>query len=122
MHLPRWFYAIPYSDTLHFLQVKGAVDAAYIPPSPFPLQAKGAVDAAQAAVTVSGLELGGLVGGTLAGVLSDMRIRRGAVAAATSAATDRGAGPPKEDGGNVGRRVQIIMVGGSEPCSLCTTL
>jgi hypothetical protein len=35
----------------------------------FLMQQKGAADAATAAYTVSGLELGGLVGGTLAGVL-----------------------------------------------------
>ena len=94
-----------------------------IPPSILPpLQAKGAADAAQAAVTVSGLELGGLVGGTLAGVLSDMRIRRGAAATAAATATGREAGPSKEDGGNVGRRVQIIMVGGREPCGSCASL
>jgi len=58
------------------------------------LAQKGAQDAAAAAVTVSGLELGGLVGGTLAGFLSDARIR---------AAGD------KPGVGHVGRRVQIVM-------------
>lgn len=60
---------------------------------------KGAVDAAQAAVTVSGLELGGLVGGTLAGFVSDARIR--------AAQGDKD--------GHVGRRVQIVMVGNGGP-------
>lgn len=39
------------------------------------MNAKGAADSAKAAVTVSGLELGGLVGGTLAGFLSDGYVR-----------------------------------------------
>jgi len=64
------------------------------------MQAKGATDAAQAAMTVSGLELGGLVGGTLAGLLSDARIRAAAPATAD--------GSSKEVG-HVGRRVQIVM-------------
>ncbi|KAF8068291.1 uhpC [Scenedesmus sp. PABB004] len=58
------------------------------------LEAKGAVDAAAAAITVSGLELGGLVGGTLSGALSDASIK--------AAKSDPGAGL-------VGRRVQIVM-------------
>eukprot|EP00878_Enallax_costatus_P014199 GHUV01014852.1.p1 GENE.GHUV01014852.1~~GHUV01014852.1.p1 ORF type:complete len:220 (+),score=30.38 GHUV01014852.1:228-887(+) len=58
------------------------------------LEAKGAADTAAAAVTVSGLELGGLLGGTLSGVLSDHAIK--------AAKSD-----PKV--GLVGRRVQIVM-------------
>lgn len=59
----------------------------------FLLETKGAVNAAAAALTVSGLELGGLVGGTLSGVLSDASIK----AAKTGGA------------GQVGRRVQIAV-------------
>ncbi|WIA10980.1 hypothetical protein OEZ85_011139 [Tetradesmus obliquus] len=58
------------------------------------LEAKGAVDAAAAAITVSGLELGGLLGGTLSGVLSDKSIR---------------AAKADPNAGLVGRRVQIVM-------------
>eukprot|EP00879_Flechtneria_rotunda_P019730 GHRR01020732.1.p1 GENE.GHRR01020732.1~~GHRR01020732.1.p1 ORF type:complete len:403 (+),score=123.10 GHRR01020732.1:420-1628(+) len=58
------------------------------------LEAKGAPNAAAAAITVSGLELGGLLGGTLSGVLSDAAIK--------AAKSD-----PKA--GLVGRRVQIVM-------------
>ncbi|GAX77747.1 hypothetical protein CEUSTIGMA_g5190.t1 [Chlamydomonas eustigma] len=64
------------------------------------IQCKGVENAAQAAVTVSGLELGGLVGGTLAGVLSDARIREASAEASLQS---------KTEGGQVGRRVQIIM-------------
>jgi sugar phosphate permease len=39
------------------------------------LEEKGVADAAQAAARVSGLELGGLLGGTLAGIASDRAIR-----------------------------------------------
>jgi sugar phosphate permease len=58
------------------------------------LEAKGALDTAAAAVTVSGLELGGLLGGTLSGVLSDRAIR---------------AARSNPDAGVVGRRVRIVM-------------
>jgi hypothetical protein len=68
------------------------------------LQCKGVDNAAQAAVTVSGLELGGLVGGTLAGIFSDACIRE------ASAEASKGVDHPKVEGGHVGRRVQIIMV------------
>ncbi len=64
------------------------------------MQAKGVANAAQAAVTVSGMELGGLVGGTLAGVLSDSHIRK--AAARTSSEGGVAAG-------NVGSRVRIVM-------------
>ena len=58
------------------------------------IQEKGASDASQAAQLVSGLELGGLVGGTLAGMWSDSRIR----------------GAKSDDGtGLVGLRIQIVM-------------
>ncbi|KAI8464482.1 MAG: hexose-phosphate transporter, major isoform [Monoraphidium minutum] len=57
---------------------------------------KGAADAGAAALTVSGLELGGLAGSTVAGLLSDMAIRR---------ATARG-----DKGGNVGRRIKVVML------------
>lgn len=57
---------------------------------------KGAVDAGSAALTVSGLELGGLAGSTVAGLMSDMAIRR---AAAKGSA-----------GGNVGHRIKVIMI------------
>lgn len=40
------------------------------------IKEKGVADAAQAGVTVSGLELGGLVGSLIAGRLSDMLINR----------------------------------------------
>jgi sugar phosphate permease len=53
---------------------------------------KGATDAAQAALTVSGLELGGLAGSVVAGALSDASIRN--------------ASPTT---GHVGKRVQVIM-------------
>jgi hypothetical protein len=58
------------------------------------LESKGAPDPAAAALRVSGLELGGLVGGTLSGILSDVAIRRA-----------KGTGE-----GLVGKRVQIVMV------------
>lgn len=58
------------------------------------LEVKGAADAAAAALTVSGLELGGLLGGTLSGVLSDKTIK---------------AAGPNPSVGLVGRRVQICM-------------
>lgn len=61
------------------------------------LQTKGAANAAAAAFTVSGLELGGLLGSTLAGFVSDARVRS-ATAQGGSAA------------GTVGRRVQVVMV------------
>jgi sugar phosphate permease len=54
---------------------------------------KGAVDAGQAALTVSGLELGGLAGSTVAGYLSDQSIK-GAKAGA----------------GHVGKRIQVVMM------------
>lgn len=69
------------------------------------MQAKGAADAAAAASTVSGLELGGLVGSTLSGFLSDMRVR--------AALAD-----PTNTTGTVGQRVQIIIV--SQACVLLT--
>ncbi|EFJ46805.1 hypothetical protein VOLCADRAFT_92625 [Volvox carteri f. nagariensis] len=55
-------------------------------------QEKGIEDAAQAAVRVSGLELGGLVGSLIAGRLSDGLIRNAA-----------------GKGGNVGKRVTVVM-------------
>jgi sugar phosphate permease len=51
---------------------------------------KGATDAGSAALTVSGLELGGLAGSTVAGLLSDRAIR--------------GA---KQGAGLVGKRIQV---------------
>ena len=56
------------------------------------IKEKGVVDAADAAVRVSGLELGGLFGSLLAGRISDMLIAR-----------DGGRG------GNVGKRVRVVM-------------
>lgn len=47
------------------------------------IQEKGVKDAAQAAFSVSGLELGGLVGSLLAGRISDGLIRRNPEAGAT---------------------------------------
>ncbi|GBF97373.1 hypothetical protein Rsub_11020 [Raphidocelis subcapitata] len=58
------------------------------------IKEKGVADAAEAAVRVSGLELGGLFGSLLAGRLSDMLIARSG-----------------GKGGNVGKRVQV-RVGG----------
>lgn len=60
----------------------------------FLMQEKGAADTSQAAKLISGLELGGLVGGTLAGVWSDARIK---------ASADKGIGL-------VGLRIQIVML------------
>eukprot|EP00198_Chlamydomonas_reinhardtii_P001258 XP_001690593.1 hexose-phosphate transporter [Chlamydomonas reinhardtii] len=57
------------------------------------MREKGVADAAQAAARVSGLELGGLVGGLAAGRLSDILIRR-------SAASGQG---------SVGVRVKVVM-------------
>ncbi|GBF99809.1 hypothetical protein Rsub_12562 [Raphidocelis subcapitata] len=57
---------------------------------------KGAADAGTAALTVSGLELGGLAGSTVAGLVSDIAIRRAAA---------RG-----DTGGNVGRRIRVVML------------
>ena len=57
---------------------------------------KGAADAGAAALTVSGLELGGLAGSTVAGLLSDRAIRR---AAARGDAA----------GGAVGHRIKVVM-------------
>lgn len=54
------------------------------------IKEKGVADAAQAAVRVSGLELGGLVGSLIAGRLSDMMINNS-----------------KEGEGAVGKRVQV---------------
>ncbi|KXZ49035.1 hypothetical protein GPECTOR_23g122 [Gonium pectorale] len=56
------------------------------------IKEKGIEDAAQAAVRVSGLELGGLVGSLIAGRLSDGLIRNSA-----------------GKGGNVGKRVTVVM-------------
>lgn len=57
------------------------------------IKEKGVPDAAQAAMRVSGLELGGLFGSLIAGRLSDWMIARsGGV------------------GGNVGKRVQVMMM------------
>ncbi|KAG1666222.1 hypothetical protein FOA52_011522 [Chlamydomonas sp. UWO 241] len=64
----------------------------------FLMQQKGTADAATAAYSVSGLELGGLVGGTLAGIISDSRIKA-AIAAGAS-----------DEGGHVGKRVQTVMM------------
>jgi len=57
------------------------------------LAEKGVADASTAALTVSGLELGGLLGGATAGMVSDAAIKR--------------AGP---GAGHVGRRVRVCMV------------
>jgi sugar phosphate permease len=54
------------------------------------IKEKGVSDAAQAAVRVSGLELGGLVGSLIAGRLSDMMINKSG-----------------GKGGAVGKRVQV---------------
>lgn len=62
------------------------------------IKEKGVADAAQAAVRVSGLELGGLVGSLIAGRLSDMMINNS-----------------KKGEGAVGKRVQVrgrLGVGG----------
>ncbi|KAG2488806.1 hypothetical protein HYH03_012606 [Edaphochlamys debaryana] len=56
------------------------------------IKEKGITDAAQAAVRVSGLELGGLVGSLIAGRWSDALIRNAA-----------------GKGGNVGKRVTVVM-------------
>jgi len=58
------------------------------------IKAKGVEDAAQAAVRVSGLELGGLVGSLIAGRMSDWLISR----------------DTSGKGGNVGKRVQVVML------------
>ncbi|KAJ9513154.1 hypothetical protein QJQ45_029358 [Haematococcus lacustris] len=55
------------------------------------IKAKGVEDAAQAAVRVSGLELGGLLGSLIAGRFSDWLIKR----------------DTSGNGGNVGKRVQV---------------
>jgi sugar phosphate permease len=60
---------------------------------------KGAVDAGTAALTVSGLELGGLAGSTVAGLLSDRAIRSA-----------------KDGSGLVGKRIQVSR----GLCCLCT--
>jgi sugar phosphate permease len=54
---------------------------------------KGAANAGQAALAVSGLELGGLAGSTVAGFLSDMNIRNA-----------------KGSAGHVGKRIQVCML------------
>jgi sugar phosphate permease len=64
------------------------------------IKEKGVADAAQAAVRVSGLELGGLFGSLIAGRLSDGMIR-------AAAARQKPGEVPKE--GNVGKRVQVVM-------------
>lgn len=64
------------------------------------LQTKGAANAAAAAFTVSGLELGGLLGSTLAGFVSDARVR------SATALEQQGSSAA----GTVGRRVQVVMV------------
>jgi MFS transporter, OPA family, sugar phosphate sensor protein UhpC len=64
------------------------------------IKEKGVADAAQAAVRVSGLELGGLFGSLIAGRLSDGMIRAAAARAKPGEA-------PRE--GNVGKRVQVVM-------------
>eukprot|EP01026_Neomeris_dumetosa_P027132 TRINITY_DN22078_c0_g1_i1.p1 TRINITY_DN22078_c0_g1~~TRINITY_DN22078_c0_g1_i1.p1 ORF type:complete len:398 (+),score=72.90 TRINITY_DN22078_c0_g1_i1:316-1509(+) len=56
------------------------------------IKEKGVADAASAAVRVSGLELGGLVGSLIAGRLSDWLVKRSG-----------------GKGGNVGKRVQVVM-------------
>jgi MFS transporter, OPA family, sugar phosphate sensor protein UhpC len=56
------------------------------------LQVKGVADAGAAALRVSGLELGGLLGSLVAGRISDMLISRS-----------------KGTGGNVGKRVQVVI-------------
>ncbi|KAI8474856.1 MAG: hexose-phosphate transporter, major isoform [Monoraphidium minutum] len=56
------------------------------------IKEKGVVDAADAAVRVSGLELGGLFGSLLAGRISDMLITKSG-----------------GKGGNVGKRVRVVM-------------
>uniref|UniRef100_A0A6U9RBK6 Major facilitator superfamily (MFS) profile domain-containing protein n=1 Tax=Picocystis salinarum TaxID=88271 RepID=A0A6U9RBK6_9CHLO len=58
----------------------------------FLMKAKGVADVAAASYRVSGLELGGLAGSLLAGRLSDAMIARS-----------------KGKGGNVGKRVQVVM-------------
>jgi hypothetical protein len=68
------------------------------------LKSKGVDNAAQAAVTVYGLELWGLVEGTLAGIDSHAHIRE------ASAEASKCVAQPKVEGGNVGHRVQTIIV------------
>ncbi|KAG2501306.1 hypothetical protein HYH03_001104 [Edaphochlamys debaryana] len=67
----------------------------------------GVADAAQAAQRVSGLELGGLVGGLAAGRLSDLLIRRQRQRAEARGAD--GGGGKEEEVGAVGVRVRVIM-------------
>lgn len=55
------------------------------------IKEKGVVDAGAAALRVSGLELGGLLGSLIAGRISDWYIAQG-------------------DGGAVGKRIQVVMV------------
>jgi sugar phosphate permease len=67
-------------------------------------------NAAQAAASVSGLELGGLLGGTLAGWFSDRAIRAAkADAEQRAAAGGGGGGGGEEEAGLVGKRVQVTM-------------
>jgi len=57
------------------------------------IKEKGVTDAAQAAMRVSGLELGGLLGSLIAGRVSDMMINKS-----------------EGKGGAVGKRVQVVML------------
>lgn len=57
------------------------------------IQAGGAADAAQAAIRVSGLEIGGLLGSLSSGAISDYLIRKNT----------------KNEYGNVGMRVKVVM-------------
>ncbi|GLI66075.1 hypothetical protein VaNZ11_009794 [Volvox africanus] len=84
---------------------------------------KGVPDAAQAAMRVSGLELGGLLGGLAAGHLSDSLIRK----SSGTTAEKQGGGSSRSNGngngkvnptpasggatseGSVGKRVQVVM-------------
>ncbi len=63
------------------------------------LQAKGVQDSATAAVRVSGLELGGLIGSLAAGALSDKMVAR---------ASESG-------GGMVGARVKVSLQTSPDP-------
>ncbi len=91
-----------YYYTLYVILVLGPLPLnAHVPIPHVPIpsshhQAKG-VDAGQAAVRVSSLELGGLVGSLLAGRISDYMIEKSA-----------------GKGGNVGKRVQVGSV-----CCMC---
>jgi len=77
------------------------------------IEEKGVAGAAEAAARVSGLELGGLLGGTLAGVASDRAIRaakaRQHAAGGGAGGGEEGDGNDEEEEGLVGKRVRVAM-------------